>query len=204
MISLLRDLIFTPSCISCSKFGEVACKNCLSKLISVERKDILNIDSLICAGEYSGWLRDKVIAYKSGNHVLGRALAQILLNCCFKNLTNLPVVPIPTSNAKIKIRQIDTIGYIAKQIHLLSPDVEVWPVLKLAKNIPDQVGLSRHARASNLQDAFSCKTQINRPVVILDDVVTTGATLASAAKTLKAAGASQIYSVGLCAAKKLS
>ncbi len=204
MAGLFRDLIFTPSCIACAKLGLIVCQQCLADLAEVRRDDLANVDELICANPYQGWLRERLIEYKSGNYVLGRGLAQIVIERCLRKLPNVPIVPIPTSSEKLRIRQIDTVGHIAKQIKLISLDSHISPVLQLRKNIVDQVGLSKSQRLENLKNAFICKRGVNGSFILLDDVVTTGATMTSAALALKSAGAKRVYAAGLCAARKLS
>lgn len=204
MQTLLRDLIFTPSCIGCLKIGQLACSHCLAKLSIVQNQKIPQIDQLICASTYSQWLKNRVIQYKSGKYELGRALAQVIIEKCLIRFGNYPIVPIPSSDEKIKLRQIDTIGYLAKQINRLEPKVSINSILYLVHPVKDQVGLSKLERQRNVANAFAVKTKLSGSFILLDDVVTTGATLSSAASALKAAGADQIFAVGLCAATFLS
>lgn len=58
-----------------------------------------------------------------------------------------------------------------------------------------QHGLGRTARRQNQQDAFavSQKVDLSRPILLLDDIYTTGATLRSATTTLKQAGVKTVY-----------
>lgn len=203
MIGLLSDLLFTPLCLGCKKLGVNLCSACLDQLEIVNRTDLPGIDRLFCAGEYQHWLREQVIAYKSGSYQNARGLAQVLIFKCLDKLPSYPLVPIPSSEEKIKIRGIDTIGHLTKQIRFFSPSVQVLPALRLTKNLPDQVGLSKQERIGNLKDAFACMKPISKPVILIDDVVTTGATLISAAQTLLKHGAPEVYAVGLCATQKL-
>ncbi|HLL23709.1 MAG TPA: phosphoribosyltransferase family protein, partial [Kofleriaceae bacterium] len=64
-----------------------------------------------------------------------------------------------------------------------------------------QSTLARAARHDNLRDAFSVRRAVTgRAVVLLDDVVTTGATMAAAARPLLAAGATEVIGVALARA----
>jgi predicted amidophosphoribosyltransferase len=183
--SKLTDLLFTPTCLNCKRFGLALCDRCLLQLNQVKKFDLNNIDEVICAQSYEGWLRDRIIEYKSGNYQLGRGLAEVLLAKCFEPLTNITIVPIPSSSEKIALRQIDTIGNLANQL------------------VQDQVGLTQLQRAKNMQNAFRSTKAIRGQVFLLDDVVTTGSTMAAAAVALKEAGADSIIGIGLCASSKL-
>ena len=204
MRTLLRDLVFTPSCIGCAVIGWAVCSNCLEKLSSVKNHQISQIDLLVCASDYSTWLRDRVIQYKSGNYELGRALAQVLLEKCLIEFGNYPIVPIPTSIEKRQLRQIDTIGHLARKIMLLDPRYSINSNLSLIRSVQDQVGLSKSERQQNVENAFAAKARLRGSVILIDDVVTTGATISAAARALKAAGVARVFAVGLCAATQLS
>jgi len=75
-------------------------------------------------------------------------------------------------------------------------------ILKRPKSGPSQAGLSRHQRQRNLAGAFSVLPAkrdrlTGQPVLLIDDVMTTGATLYEAARTLRRAGAGQIRALVL-------
>lgn len=200
---LLRDLIFTPNCINCTKLGEAICAVCLDRMQVETRSDLPGLDLVKCAGEYSGWLRDRLIQYKSGHYQLGRGLAEVIFGKCANELKDAILVPIPTSKAKLAQRQLDLVANLAKHLARFEKSIRVVPSLQLIKNIPDQVGLSASQRAENLSNVFICNQRILGAVIVLDDVVTTGATISSAAVALKRAGATSVSAIGLCAATKL-
>jgi ComF family protein len=66
------------------------------------------------------------------------------------------------------------------------------------KNTETQVSLTRNERVSNLQGAFVCADQEfirGKVVILIDDVTTTGTTLAECAKVLRESGARQVWGV---------
>lgn len=203
MSTPLRDLIFTPSCIGCNRFGYSLCHPCNDKLKPVIKTQIQNIVLTTCAHEYDGWLRDRLVDYKSGNYQLGRGLAEVLITKCLDQIENPVIVPIPTSQEKLKVRQIDTIGHLAKQVKLLDRSVQIIKPLRLIKNVQDQVGLSQSERVKNLSGAFACVGPVPKSVILLDDVITTGATLSQAAFVLKKSGVKSVFGIGLCASTKM-
>ncbi len=65
----------------------------------------------------------------------------------------------------------------------------------LKRSVPylhTQRGLNRTERLRNLAGTFVCEERINAPVLLIDDVMTTGATASACAKVLLAAGASRV------------
>lgn len=74
-------------------------------------------------------------------------------------------------------------------------------VLRRVRETPPQVGLDRAARAANVRGAFAASSGVaGRTVVLVDDVVTTGATAAEAARALREAGARAVRVVALARA----
>lgn len=115
----------------------------------------------------------------------------------------LTMIPIPSSPQKIKERGYDSIvnlcmNMIKERRSITLDDSNLF----LRRSVVDQVGLSAAQRHANLEGAFGVHTPINGTVVIVDDVVTTGATLNSAARALKMAGAQRVFALALCGTAK--
>lgn len=70
-------------------------------------------------------------------------------------------------------------------------------LLRLRRAPADQRGLGDRARRENVRDAFAVRAVSIGSVVVIDDVVTTGATLAEAVRALHAAGATDVRAVAL-------
>jgi ComF family protein len=203
MPTLFRDLIFTPTCICCQQLGTALCGHCANSLVQVTQLQIMNISDGKFAHHYSGWLRDRLIEYKSGNYELARGLAEVISAKCLDPKSKNILVPIPTTAEKIRLRGIDTVGHLAKQVKLINQTVEIMPILRVTKVLTDQVGLTKAQRIVNLSGAFRSTKMFTGDVILIDDVVTTGATLGAAALALKHAGANTVKAVGLCAAVKM-
>jgi predicted amidophosphoribosyltransferase len=66
---------------------------------------------------------------------------------------------------------------------------ELAQVLRVARRVADQSGLTSEQRAVNLQGAFAIRRRVpTDPVVVVDDVITTGATVAETARALRQHG----------------
>jgi ComF family protein len=106
------------------------------------------------------------------------------------------LVPVPLDAARLRAR-----GY--NQASLLAASLGAalgWPVLPNAlqrtRATRPQVGLSPHERRANVRGAFRCPDPAlvqGRRLLLIDDVMTTGATLESCAEPLVAAGAERVY-----------
>ncbi|GAA1946312.1 ComF family protein [Microbacterium deminutum] len=93
-------------------------------------------------------------------------------------------VPIPTSRSAFRRR-----GYRVVELVAARAGLEVAPLLVAARRTGDQRGLDRSRRRANVAASLRARDAAGRRVIILDDVVTTGATLAEAARALRAGGA---------------
>jgi ComF family protein len=132
-------------------------------------------------------------------------LAQILFNTFerFLESKNLTLIPIPSSQQKVRDRGFDSVANLCGQIAQDKTSVKFDDSnLYLRRQVLDQVGLSAAQRHDNLEGAFGTRRAMYGTVVIVDDVITTGATLNSAAKALRFAGAQRIFALALCGTPK--
>ena len=204
-MSILKQLIFTPKCLICSRLGVEICLSCIKGVTPFRAKDLSEITACFCAGEYSGWLRDALICYKNGDARYVELLSQILYNTLdkFLGVNNLTLIPIPSSHQKIKERGFDSVTNICRNMVQRDKSLAMDETnLFLRRIVLDQVGLTAAQRHSNLEGAFGIRRTVHGTVVVVDDVVTTGATLNSAARTLKFAGAQRVFALALCGSPK--
>jgi len=200
-VSVLKQLVFTPRCLICSRIGVECCLTCIGTTKPFRAKDLSELAASYCAGEYSGWLKDSIIFYKNGDTRYSEMLSQVLGMTfdLFIGSENVSLIPIPSSQQKLRERGFDSVTNLctglAKHRKSISLDDSN---LFLRRQVVDQVGLSAAQRHANLEGAFGIRRAMHGTVVVVDDVVTTGATLNSAARALKFAGAQQVIAVALC------
>jgi predicted amidophosphoribosyltransferase len=169
----------------------------------------------VCAAgaNYAGRVRRAVIAYKERGR---RDLAAPLASAVLAALAVLPsavaalrrpgvrvlLVPVPASRAGWRARGVDHVAAIAQQAvrqngSLPEQRLRVgWAgLLAPARRVVDQAGLTAASRAANVAGslcvragAASAAARGSPIFVLLDDVLTSGATLAEAARALRAAG----------------
>ena len=114
---------------------------------------------------------------------------------------NAVIIPIPLAPNRLKMRGFNQSLLLARAVQKILPNVEIAQNLLFhAKMAQNQTGLSQKERIKNIRGAFfvqNPKTFENRPIFLLDDVMTTGATLNEAARTLKAANIAPINAIVL-------
>jgi ComF family protein len=99
------------------------------------------------------------------------------------------IVPVPVSHARLRSRGYNQARELARGLPLA-----VRPFALARRDGRDQIGLDKKARLENLKGAFLPGRQSIRgeSVLLLDDVVTTGATAGAASVALKEAGARRV------------
>jgi ComF family protein len=97
-------------------------------------------------------------------------------------------------------------GYHPLKILARQLEITLSPLLRSRRHRADQTGLSRHLRLTNMDGAFiATRNLAGIDIVLLDDVMTTGATLWESARALQAAGANVVGAAVLAATpQKLS
>ena len=103
------------------------------------------------------------------------------------------VISVPSTTSRIRERGYDHAKLLARDVAAHISLVQDSPVVRLGQ--AHQFGASRRVRLAQLQDAFLVTRSAavkGKQILLIDDVVTTGATLEALAKILKRAGARQI------------
>jgi ComF family protein len=153
---------------------------------------------MIAAGRYSGVLRGAIHAMKFKHQrevatVLAGLLAAALSPAQPKSIS---VMSVPTATARARRRGFDHAAVIAKRVaaNLNLP----YEQALFRRSSQRQVGLNREGRLYQAKNQFGFKGN-NEPerILLIDDVVTTGATLSACARELKQAGARQVVAAVL-------
>lgn len=104
------------------------------------------------------------------------------------------LVPVPLHPRKERRRGYNQAEVVARAIGAAMPQTAIWRGLRRIRATPSQTFLSREQRRRNVRGAFACRDQppTGRRLVLVDDVLTTGATLNASATALRRAGAAWI------------
>ena len=113
------------------------------------------------------------------------------------------VAPVPIHASRLRERGFHPAGELARSLaRALGVPADPRALAQL-RATASQTGLDRRARRRNVRGAFAVRAGLRLPrcVALVDDVVTTGATLAEAARVLRRAGAQRV--VAVCVARTL-
>lgn len=160
----------------------------------------------VAAAVYAGTVRELVIGFKEHERFgLVTALAPMLLASVELCLASLPpgvapvtLVPVPSKPAAVRRRGHDAVARLARRCAVLmrrrGHQVAVCVALTPVGPVLDQAGLTATARADNLDGALRLRRSVRgdrlltRPIIVVDDVITTGSSAAEAVRVLRTAG----------------
>jgi ComF family protein len=200
MLDDLSQLIFPTRCYGCNRLGISICTDCRREWIPHYYKthiDSMNVHSALL---YTPTASKIIIAakensIKGADQLLTSAIIHVLQKAKLDS-HYYQLVPIPSSKTSQRRRGRSFIVDLCKEISTRT-GLSVNDCLSLSRKVSDQSGLSRIERLSNMKDAFALKADaiVRGDLILIDDVVTTGATLREAARALNSQGFHAIGSV---------
>jgi len=167
------------------------------------------LDACVAAMSFTGVVAETLRTYKYGEPLFGpdpataARVEYLAREAAARSLAFGPpacVVPVPAHPRRFRERAFHPATAIARTIaRHARVRIETRTLLR-GRDTPSQTGLDRAGRRANVADAFVLRGDPPRGRVwLVDDVVTTGATLGEAARRLRAGGAGPI--VGVCVAR---
>ncbi len=220
------DCIFPKECYDCGKEGEYLCPSCFDNIQLIENFPCFfcnepghdrgvcsvcsaktQIDRAIVAATYLNNLTGKLVEEFKYNFVedLKNILVKILQRQIDRRqlagvFWNHVLLPIPLHKKRLAERGFNQSAELAKGLRIKYNCTVDESLLKRAKNTSQQAKLNREQRLDNLQNAFvfNLKKQPPERVILLDDVLTTGATFCEAARVLKERGVKEVICLAIC------
>jgi predicted amidophosphoribosyltransferase len=152
------------------------------------------------AAAYDGVARALLVAHKERAAPLGGVLGLLLaasVSSAAPPSGPLVLAPVPSSRAAVRRRGRDPLLELTRRaagaVRAAGRPTAVAQIMRLQRGVRDQAGLGAADRAANLSGALTVTAALQQvaadaALVVVDDVLTTGATLAEAARCLRAAG----------------
>lgn len=191
---MILDVLFPEKCLYCKKYGKIICDSCYEKLNNKSLfKEVYGnyFDCVFCGSFYNDIVKKQIHNFKFHNQAY---FYKYFIEISLKNtkvynfLKNFDLITfIPMNNLKQLKRGYNQSELLAKELGKRL-NIEVVKTLEKQKNIKIQSTLNEYERVKNAQNAFKIIDNINlenKNIILVDDILTTGATVKSASKILK-------------------
>lgn len=201
------DTIFTVRCAGCDAVGSALCQTCRFALVDASAMarshDVGASGDVIAALSLTGTARRVIHGLKYRNrrrvadHLAGLLLPRLIEVGVNVDPVLTAITWAPTHAGRRRDRGYDQAELVARSVARMIG----LPAVRLLERVDaagPQTGLSRIERSSN--PAFRGRRSRHRGVILIDDVVTTGSTLAAARGALRTAGVEHICSAAVAAA----
>lgn len=190
---MIGELLLPRRCAGCRAPGHLLCPRCRTQLAAPPFRHTPGAPvhvPVFALGPYADPHRGVILAMKEHNNITVRRHVGAVLAAALQYLeargeipSGTHLVPAPTRATSARSRGGDPVTAICR-----AAQYPTHPVLQLAENTPDQGSLDESGRRRNLQGMVSISAVPTRPVIVVDDVVTTGATLQASVEKLLALG----------------
>ncbi|WP_409332860.1 ComF family protein [Trujillonella humicola] len=205
----LADLVLPRICAGCGVPGALLCRRCAAAFavphLAQPRRFPPGFPPTVAAAVYAGSVRPAVNAFKEHGRAelarpLGAALALAVAAVragvrAAGPRTPVLLVPLPATRAALRTRGRDHVGELTRaavgELRAAGVPAGSGRLLRRSGRVADSAGLSTGQRRANLAGSFARRPGAAAPpgtlVVLVDDVVTSGATLTEAAAVLAGA-----------------
>jgi predicted amidophosphoribosyltransferase len=226
----LLETFLPASCAGCGVPGRLGCPTCLALLSGPAapawpQPAPVGLPPPWAVAVYADPCRALLLAYKEQGAIgLRRGLAVPLaasIDAAWQAWllgrggepmpARLLVVPVPSSRRAVRVRGDDVVLVLARRavavLRRRGVKVRVLPALRHRRRVADSAGLSAGARAANLADAFAVRAGARNAVagatvILADDLITTGVSLAEAARALRSCGADVVGAATVAATQR--
>lgn len=204
LLGPLADLVLPRVCAGCGSPGELVCPRCARWLthphLARPRRHPDGFPPTVAAGPYAGPVKPAVLAFKEHGRAelagpLGAALAVSVVAVCAAARDGpgpVLLVPVPSSRTALRERGRDHVGELTvsavRELRAAGVDARRARLLGRRGRVADSAGLTAADRRANLAGTFVPRRGPAVPpealLVLVDDVVSSGATLCEAAVAL--------------------
>lgn len=218
----ILDFFFPRRCLGCGRIGRYFCDACSKSIHTIKQNEAIcpmcgglaidgvthprcqtkyGLDGLISFFRYNGIIRQaiKMLKYRCVSHITSEFVSlvpKLSFASFFVPHSRYVLIPVPLHRYRYRERGYNQAEIIGRLLAIRLNIPMAIDILKRTKKTVPQVEMKRReARLKNMEGVFSVHRLPPKCVVLFDDVFTTGATMRSAAKTLKRAGAKYIWAV---------
>lgn len=222
--NLFMEIFFPKKCVGCGKFGQLVCFSCAQKieklktLVCIEcgkisrsgkycpnckKKAGASADGIIVAAKYNeGPIKEMIHRLKYDgllglSDLIGEVLLERIVTISLPK--NTIITPVPMHKSKEKRRGFNQAVLIARYLSERANIVYAELLVRTKQNHA-QVGFNRRKRLANVRNSFEIAENVGisgKNIILIDDVITTGATINECAKILKLAGANKVYALAV-------
>ncbi|MGH9632502.1 MAG: ComF family protein [Bryobacteraceae bacterium] len=207
----MRNVSRIPVCLSCLSapkpfVAEYFCTGCNTPFVNAYpldaaglcglcRRGLTGYDAAFSFGEYDGTLQELIHLFKYGRiRTLAKPLGRLLSSALPREIRFDGVVPMPLHWRRQWNRGFNQSELLAEAVARRA-SVPVWKALRRKRPTLPQAGLTNAQRRTNVSGAFEVRKGAaveGRHILLVDDVLTTGASVNACAAALRRAGARRI------------
>ena len=214
LIDRILNLLYPPRCVFCHNLmpeDVPVCEHCRRTLPYTEgagqSQTFAHISACVSPLYYEGTVRDSLLRYKF--HSLtgyAKIYGDFLTKCLDENGISCDSITwVPLSKRRRRLRGYDQAQLLAAEL-AGRRGVPCEALLRKIRNNPAQSGsggpAARKANVAGVYRAAAPEKIAGRRILLVDDIVTTGATLSECARMLKQAGAVEVLAVTVARSRK--
>jgi predicted amidophosphoribosyltransferase len=209
VLTPLKELLFPVHCFGCNAVGIEICSKCRkywNPHFYLQNIEGLTVYSSI---RYSNISRSILLSAKENSlRIADELIIDALVNCLHRLPTQVLrkaiLMPVPGSKRAIRKRGRDFIQAITNEVSLRS-GLPLFEGMIVQRRLLDQSGLSAVDRKRNIYGAFNYTGELVKgEILLVDDLVTTGATLLEAKRALNVEGLTVNRAITACMAQTLN
>ena len=212
-----KELFFPKRCFFCKKYGALLCGDCQAlfevSAIHYPNREIKYLSDIYSACSYENKYAQKLIRqlkYEPFCKEFAAPLADLIADH-FKlaeiklDSQDSVIAPIPLANKRLRWRGFNQAEAIASELGKLWQIPVAKNCLLRIRETATQTDLDKSRRRENIKNAFICPDSApikNKIILLVDDVITTGATMEECARVLSRRNAKQVIGITLARAAK--
>ena len=216
-LDFIKEGIAPSRCVGCGRLGVWICRSCSRQVLFLKQQNCYrcgklspqgrtcercrahtDIFGVVVAAHFGiGPVRELIHEFKYGGLMeLADILGRVLVFAAQQSrLGDVMIVPVPLHPKRLAERGFNQAQLLGERVARIMG----WPLSSLLyrnRGTRTQTNLTREQRRINVSGAFMCKGDVaGKSILLVDDVITTGATLEECAKVLKQAGAKRVLAL---------